>query len=192
MPEYLQIIIFRIIFAEKRMMETKRDFKTITPQIKKEILSLGYGTIKLNKDIDDLWIDDYENYLSVSIHVNSISIDFDIITFYEDGNSILTFDHVYSIDRQIQIYETIYDHRDQLSYYQLDWSNYFKALRVEDEEGKTVWRILTSEEARHLWYNGRWCDMCQLYDDGTEGMIEDEDRLNECVNNGYDIGIPIS
>ena len=87
----------------------------------------------------------------------------ELITFYEDGNTILTFDHVYSIDRQIQIYETIYDHRNQLSYYQLDWSNYFKALRVKDEEGKTVWRILTSEEARHLWYNGRWCDMCQLF-----------------------------
>ena len=187
MPEYLQTIPFRGIFATKTMIP-KRDYKSITQQIKKDILALGYGTIKLNKD-DDLWINDYENSLSVLVHVNSISIDFDVITIWEDGQRILTFDQIDSIDSQIRIYETVYNHHDQLRYYKLDWNNYFKALRVEDEDGKSVWRILTSDEVLHLWHNSKGYEICQLYDDGTEGVIEDEDRLYDCLNNGYDVGV---
>lgn len=173
-------------------MEAKKDFKKITQKIKDEILSLGYGHIKLDKDAENLWIDDYENYLSTSIHVDAIKINYDVITLCEDGKDILTFDHIYSIDRQIQIYETIYEHKDQLSYYQLDWSDYFKALAVEDENGRFIWRILTPNEARHLWYNGKGGELCELYDDGSEGMIEDDERLNRCIKEGSDIGISVN
>ena len=139
-------------------MEAKKDFKKITHEIKHEILSLGYGTIKMNHP---LWND-----------VDSINIDFDVISLFKGGAKIITFDDIHSIDRQILIYETIYEHQDQLSYYKLDWSNYFKALAVEDENERFVWRILTPDEARHLWYNGKGGELCELYDDGSEGMIE--------------------
>lgn len=155
----------------------KKDFKKITQEIKDEILSLGYGTIKMN---NPLWND-----------ADSIKIDFDVISLFKDGTRILTFDDIHSIDRQIQIYEIIFEHQDQLHYYQLDWSDYFKALAVEDENGKFIWRILTPDEARHLWYNGKGGELCELYGDGSEGVIEDEDRLYDCINNGYDIGVSI-
>ena len=58
------------------------------------------------------------------------------------------------------------------------------------EEGKYYWRILSPDEARHVWYNGKG-DLCQIYDDGTEGMIEDDIRLNECIRNGDYIGISL-
>ena len=151
-------------------MEAKKDFKKITHEIKHEILSLGYGTIKMNHP---LWND-----------VDSINIDFDVISLFKGGAKIITFDDIHSIDRQILIYETIYEHQDQLSYYKLDWSNYFKALAVEDENERFVWRILTPDEARHLWYNGKGGELCELYDDGSEGMIEDEERLNRCIKEG--------
>ena len=171
-------------------MEQKKDFKKITKQIKDEILSLGYGHIKFDKDAEDLWIDDYENYLSASIHVNGIKIDFDVITLCKDEQDILTFNHVYSIDRQIQIYETIYEHKDQLSYYELDWSNSFKAIRIEGDEGKYVWRILSSDEARHIWYNGKG-ELCRLFDDDTEVMIDNENSLKECIKNGHPLIISV-
>ena len=79
-------------------MKEKKDFRSIiTTRIKNECLKFGYGRISINKE-EDLWIDDYENYLSVSIHVDAIMIDFNVITLCEDNQSILTFDHVYSID----------------------------------------------------------------------------------------------
>ena len=190
MPEYFCNSTCRSIFALKTM-EAKRNFKKITQEIRDEILSLGYGHIKLNKDTENLWIDDYENYLSTSIHVDAIKINYDVISLCEDGKDILTFDHIYSIDRQIQIYETIYEHQDQLCYYQLDWNNYFKALAVEDENGRFIWRILTPDEARHLWYNGKGGELCEIYDDDSEGMIENEERLNKCINEGCDIGISV-
>ena len=158
-------------------MEAKKDFKKITHEIKHEILSLGYGTIKMTHP---LWND-----------VDSINIDFDVISLFKGGAKIITFDDIHSIDRQILIYETIYEHQDQLSYYKLDWSNYFKALAVEDENERFVWRILTPDEARHLWYNGKGGELCELYDDGSEGMIEDEERLNRCIKEGCDIGISV-
>lgn len=172
-------------------MEAKKDFKEITQEIKKEILSLGYGHIKFDKDTEDLWIDDYENYLSVSIHVDAIKINYDEITLCEDGQDIITFNHVYSIDRQIQIYETVFEHQDQLSFYKLDWSNYFKAIRIEGDKGKYIWRILSPDEARHIWYNGKE-DICRLYDDDTEGLIEDEKTLNDCIINGTPLVISVS
>ena len=171
-------------------METKIDFKKITQEINDEILSLGYGHIKLNKDTENLWIDDYENYLSTSLHVDAVKINYDVISLCEDGKEILTFDHIYSIDRQIQIYETIFAHQDQLRYYQLDWSNYFKALAVEDENGRFIWRILTPDEARHIWYNGKG-EICRLYDDNTEGMIDDENTLNDCIKTGTPLAIAV-
>ena len=158
-------------------MEAKKNFRKISQEIKDEILSLGYGTIKIN---NPLWND-----------VDSINIDFDVISLFKGEAKILTFDDIHSIDRQILIYETIYEHQDQLSYYKLDWSNYFKALAVEDENGRFIWRILTPDEARHLWYNGKGGDLCELYDDGSEGMIEDDERLNRCINEGCDIGISV-
>jgi hypothetical protein len=158
-------------------MEAKKDFKKISQEIKDEILRLGYGTIKI---INPLWND-----------VDSINIDFDVISLFKGGAKILTYDDIHSIDRQIQIYETIYEHQDQLSYYQLDWSDYFKALAVKDEHGRFIWRILTPDEARHLWYNGKGGDLCELFDDGTEGMIDDEERLNRCIEDGCDIGISV-
>ena len=182
------VLEIRNIFVEK--MKEKKDFRSITSRIKEECLSYGYGIIKFDKDKEDLWIDDYENTLSASIHVDAIKIDYDVITLCEDNHDIITFDHVYNIDRQIQIYETIYEHQDQLRFYELDWNNYFKALRVHGEKGYYYWRILSPEEARHIWYNGHG-DICQLYDDGTEGMIEDDIRLNDCIRNGYPIGISI-
>lgn len=63
MSENLPLTNNRITFAEKRM-KTKKDFKAITNSIKEECLSYGYGNIKLDKDIEDLWIDDYENDLA--------------------------------------------------------------------------------------------------------------------------------
>lgn len=188
MPENLFLSNNRNTFAEK--MVEKKDFRSITARIKKECLSFGYGRISFDKDEEDLWIDDYENALSASIHVDAIKIDFDVITLCEDNQSVLTFNHVNSIDRQIQIYETIYRHQDQLNYYELDWKNYFKALRVHGEEGYYYWRILSPEEAMHIFYNGHG-DICQLFDDGTEGMIDDEIRLKDCIGNGYPIGIPL-
>ena len=158
-------------------MEAKKDFKKISQEIKDEILRLGYGTIKI---INPLWDD-----------VDSINIDFDVISLFKGGAKILTYDDIHSIDRQIQIYETIYEHQDQLSYYQLDWSDYFKALAVKDEHGRFIWRILTPDEARHLWYNVKGGDLCELFDDGTEGMIDDEERLNRCIEDGCDIGISV-
>lgn len=171
------------------MME-KKNFRSITAKIKKECLSFGYGKITFDKDKEDLWIDNYENTLSASIHVDAIKIDYDVITLCEDNHNIITFDHVYSIDRQIQIYETIYDHQDQLRYYELDWDNIFKALKVQGEEGYYYWRVLSTDEAKHVWHNGKG-EIFQVYDDGTEGMIEDEERLNECINNGFTIGISL-
>ncbi len=172
-------------------MKEKKKFKIITHDIKKECLSFGYGYIKLEKDKDDLWIDDYENYLYASVHADAITIDYDVITICEDGQSIITFDDVYSIDRQIQIYETIFDNQDQLHFYELDWNHYFKAMRVKSEEGLFVWRILTSDESRHLWYNGKKCELFRLSSDGTGGIIDEEERLNECLNEGYDIGVAV-
>ena len=188
MPDYLQDFQSRSTFAEK--MVAKKDFRSITSKIKEACLSFGYGKISFDKDEEDLWIDDYENSLGVSVHVDAIKIDYDVITLCEDNQSVLTFDHVNSIDRQIQIYEAIYDYQDQLCFYELDWDNYFKALRVTGEEGEFYWRILSPDEARHVWYNGKG-DLCQIYDDGTEGMIEDDIRLNECIRNGYPIGISL-
>ena len=49
-------------------MEAKKDFKKITQKIKDEILSLGYGTIKMN---NPLWND-----------VDSINIDFDVVSLF--------------------------------------------------------------------------------------------------------------
>lgn len=171
-------------------MNAKQDFKSITRRIKEECLSFGYGTIYFDKDKEDLWIDDYENTLGVSIHVDSILIDYDVIMLCEDKHNVLTFDHVNSIDRQIQIYETIYDYQDQLRYYELDWKHNFEAIRVTGDNGHFVWRILRPDEARHVWYNG-CAELCELYDDGAEGMIEDDSRLEECVNNGDTIVTPI-
>lgn len=189
MPDYLDSQKGRSIFVEK--MKEKKDFRTITANIKDECLSFGYGKISFDKDEEYLRIDKSENKLSVSMHVDAIRIDNDVIMLCEDNQGILSFDHVNSIDRQIQIYETIYKHQDQLEYYELDWDNYFKALRVSGEEGYYYyWRILTPEEARHIWYNGHG-ELCQIYDDGTEGMIEDETRLNDCIRNGYPIGISL-
>ena len=169
-------------------MEEKIDFKAITKKIKEECLRFGCGWIRFDKDKEDLWIDDYENYLSASVHVDSINIDIDIITLYEDGHGVLTFDQIFSIDRQIQIYDTIYDHQSQLHYFELDWDNYFKAILVRDEYSTCVWRILTNDEARHLWFNGK-DEMFQLYDDGTEGCIDSLERLDDCIKNGFDIGV---
>lgn len=188
MPEYLFVLEIRDTFVEK--MKAKIDFKSITAKIKNECLSFGYGKIVFDKDKEDLWIDDYENTLSASIHVDSINIDYDIITLCEDNQDIITFDQVYSIDCQIQIYETIYDYQEQLSFYELDWDNSFEAIRVTNDEGHFVWRVLTSEEARHIWYNG-CAELCELYDDGAEGMIEDDSRFERCINNGDIIVTPI-
>ena len=188
MPEYLYNFNGRSTFAEK--MKVKRNFKDITRQIKEECLSFGYGTIRFDKDKEDLWVDDYENALSASLHIDAIKIDFDTITLCEDNQNVLTFDHVYSIDRQIQIYETIYDHQDQLHYYELDWDNYFKALRVTEENKSYYWRVLTPDEARHIWYNGKG-ELFVVYDDGTEGMIDNEDQLNDYILNGFTIGISL-
>ena len=171
-------------------MVAKKDFRSITSEIKKACLSFGYGKISFDKDEESLWIDNYENSLGVSIHVDAIKIDYDVITLCEDNQSVLTFDHVNSIDRQILIYEAIYDHKEQLQYYELDWDNDFKARRVTGEEGEYYWRILSPDEARHIWYNGKG-DLCQIYDDGTEGMIDDSIRLNDCIRNGDYIGIPL-
>jgi len=55
-------------------MKEKIDFKIITAKIKKECLSFGYGIITFDKDKEDLWIDDYENSLGVSIHVDAIKM----------------------------------------------------------------------------------------------------------------------
>ena len=181
MPEYLYVSNIRNTFVEK-MME-KKDFRSITAKIKDECLNFGFGKISFDKDKENLWIDDYENSLSASIHVDAIKIDFNTITLCENNQSVLTFDHVNSIDRQIQIYETIYSYKDQLRYYELDWDHSFKAIRVTGDDGHFIWRILTPEEARHLWYNGH-CELCELYDDGAEGMIEDDFRLEECIKNG--------
>ena len=163
MPEYL---------CEKNDGR-KKDFKKITQEIKDEILSLGYGTIKMN---NPFWND-----------VDGIYIDFDVISLFKGGAKNLTFDDIHSIDRQKQIYE----HQDQLSYYQLDWNDNFKAHAVEDENGRFIWRILTSDKARHLWYNGKGGELCEFYDDGLEGMNEDEERMNRCINEGNDIGISV-
>lgn len=171
-------------------MTGKRNFKDITRQIKEECLNFGYGTIRFDKDKKNLWIDDHENSLSAPILVDTIKINFDEITLCENNECVLTFDNVYSIDRQIQIYETIYDHQDQLHYYELDWSNDFEARRVTEEDGYFVWRILTPDEARHIWYNG-YGELCELYDDGAESMIEDVSHLEECLRNGNPIGISV-
>ena len=171
-------------------MNDKKDFKAITAQIKAESLSFGYGMIRFDKDKEDLWIDDYENHLGASIHVDAIEIDMDQIVLCEDGHGVMSFDHVYSIDRQIQIYDAIFDHKEQLKYYELDWDSYFKALLVSDESGKGIWRILSPDEARHLWFNGR-AEICCLHQDGTESIIKDVKELNSCIENDYDIGVYI-
>ena len=188
MPDYLFVSYNRNTLAEK--MKEKKNFRSITAKIKKECLSFGYGKITFDKDKEDLWIDDYENELSASVHADAIKIDCNVITICEDNHDVITFDHVYNIDRQIQIYETIYDHKDQLHYYEVDWGHSFEAIRVTGDDGNFVWRILTPEEARHIWYNG--CDeLCELYDDGAEGVIENDSHLEECVNNGDIIVIPV-
>lgn len=83
MPEYLDDRNGRSTFVEK--MKEKRNFKDITHQIKDECLGFGYGTIRFDKDKEDLWVDDYENVLSASIHVDTIKIDFDTIMLCEDN-----------------------------------------------------------------------------------------------------------
>ena len=181
MPEYFDCLSCRSTFAEKM----KTDFRSITQEIKKACLGFGLGSIKLEKD-DYLWIYDYENHYSLSFSVNTIKIDYDYIILVEKGKDVLSFDDIYNINKQIDIYELISKHQDQLHYYELDWDCYFKALLVSD----CIWRVLTPDEARHLWYNGR-AELFQLYDDGTEGCVDDIDRLNECINNGYDIGVSV-
>ena len=188
MPDYLDTQKDRSIFAEK--MIEKRNFKDITHQIKKECLNFGYGTIHFDKDKEGLWINEYENTLSASIHVDAIKINYDEISLYENNQCVLTFDHVCSVDRQIQIYETIYDCQNQLHYYELDWDHYFKALRVTDGSNHFFWRVLTPDEARHVWFNGKG-ELFQVYDDGTEGAIDDEARLYDCIQNGFTIGISL-
>ncbi len=172
-------------------MEKKRDFKSIIKDIKEACLSLGYGDIYFDKDAEDLWINNNENSLGVRIHVDAILINYDIITLCENNQDIITFDQIYSIDKLISIYETIYKHREQLSFYELDWAQVFHAKRVSnDDGGHFLWRILTPEEARHIWYNGNNIgDLCHLYDDGTESLIEDNETLEDCITQGYDIGI---
>lgn len=189
MPDYLQVLQNRNTFVAKNMKE-KKDFRSITGEIKKACLSFGYGKITFDKDKEDLWIDDYENSLGVSIHVDAIKIDYDVITLCEDNQNVLTYDHVNSIDRQIQIYETIYDYQEQLCYYELDWDHSFEAIRVTGDDGHFVWRILRPDEARHIWYNG-YDELCELYDDGAEAMIEEDSRLEECVKNGDTIVVPV-
>lgn len=170
----------------------KKDFRTvlhnIQESIKKECLSFGMGTIKLAKDIDDLWIDDYENYHLISIHVEIIIINYNQIILKEDGFDALQFDAIHSLNRLIDIYDVIYTHQNQLHFYELDWGHYFNALRVKRESKVCIWRILTFEEAKHIWYNGKG-EICQLYDDGTERMILDDRHLNKCIEKGDTIGI---
>lgn len=189
MPEYLFFLHNRYTFATKTM-NNKIEFRNITEKIKEECLCFGYGTIRFDKEAEGLCINSNENILSICTKVDTIKIDCDVIMLCEDNQNMLTFDQVCSIDRQIQIYETIYKHQDQLRFYELDWNNCFNALRVTGEDGQYYWRILSPDEAKHVYYNGKR-ELFQIYDDGTEGMIDDEERLNECINNGYSIGISL-
>lgn len=171
-------------------MKNKIEFRNIKDKIKKECLSYGYGIISFDKETEGLWINKKENILSVCTKVDTIKIDKDVIMLCEDNHHMLTFDQICSIDLQIQIYETINKYQAKLHFYELDWNHYFKALRVTGEDGQYYWRVLSPDEARHIWYNGKG-ELCQIYDDGTESMIEDEERLNECINNGFTIGISL-
>ncbi len=169
-------------------MEQKCEFRTITKDIKRACLLYGCGTIQLDQHADEIWLDDNENELLLPFHVTSITIDLDNIILEEDANSRLTFDQVISIDRQIQIYETIFAERAQLRIYELDWDVPFEASRVENEDGSHYyWRVLSADEARHLFHNGA-CSLFRLYPDGTEAQIESKEELEESIEEGYLIG----
>ncbi len=174
-------------------METKIDFKIITKEIREACLSLGYGQIIL-KAIDtpiNINISEDENILNVSIYINKIEIEYDVISIAQDNMNVITFDDITSIDKQIAVYETIYDHQEQLQYFELDWDDYFKAKRVMCENGAFIWRILSPDEARHLWYNSKGMELYQLYDDDSESMIESTETLDDCIQNNYDIGVAV-
>ncbi len=172
-------------------METKKDFKIITSEIKDACLSMGYGQINLKDSDTPIIISEVENILNVSIHINKIEIEYDVISISQDDMNVITFDDISSIDKQIAVYETIFEHKNQIRYFELEWDDYFKAKRVMDENGVFIWRILSPDEARHLWYNGTFVELCQLYDDGSETMIECVETLNDCIKNNYDIGVAV-
>ena len=53
-----------------------------------------------------------------------------------------------------------------------------------------VWKKLTSSETRKL-FMANIFDLFKLYDDNSEGLIESEEELEECLNDGVDIGIEV-
>ncbi len=58
------------------------------------------------------------------------------------------------------------------------------------KEDNFVWRVLTREEAIVCWYAGCF-ELYILYDDDSEGLIEDKARFDEAMEMGWDIGIEV-
>lgn len=166
----------------------KIEFREISKRIKEACLCFGMGTIRLDKTIEDLWIDEYENNSTISMHVDTITIDCDNIILREDNQSVLSFDDIFNINRQIEIYDIIFEERAQLHLYELPNTD-FTARKVVDEEGNPFfWRIISSGEARHLFYNGR-LEIFRLYDDGSEGAIDSKEDLEDSIKSGCILGI---
>lgn len=166
----------------------KIDFRVISEKIKEACLCFGMGTIKLDKTIDDLWIDDYENNSMISMHVDTITIDYDEITLREDNQSVLSFEDIFSINRQIEIYDVIYEEQAQIHLYELPDTDFLARKVVDDEGCPFFWRIISNNEARHLFYNGR-VEIFRLYDDGSEGVIDSKVDLEDSIKSGYILGI---
>ena len=122
------------------------------------------------------------------MHVDTITIDCDNIILREDNQSVLSFDDIFNINRQIEIYDIIFEERAQLHLYELPNTD-FTARKVVDEEGNPFfWRIISSGEARHLFYNGR-LEIFRLYDDGSEGAIDSKEDLEDSIKSGCILGI---
>ena len=187
MPDYFDYPFDRSTFA-KKTMDKKKDFRAISEEIKQECLRYGYGKIRIDQDVTKLWIYDYENNRGASIHVDTITIDCDSIILSEKDQNGILFDEINSIDRKIEIYDAIFEEQAQLHLYELPNTD-FMARKVIDEEGCSFfWRIISSDEARHLFYNGR-VEIFRLYDDGSEGAIDFKEDLEESIKCGCILGI---
>lgn len=62
-------------------------------------------------------------------------------------------------------------------------------LKVCKNDG-FVWFVITADQARKLW-KANVFTLYVLYDDDSEGMIDSEEKLENCIRKGCSIGIEV-
>ncbi|WP_373804333.1 hypothetical protein [Bacteroides heparinolyticus] len=53
-----------------------------------------------------------------------------------------------------------------------------------------VWKLITGDEARKIW-DAELFEIYKLYDDDSEGLIENEERLQEEIAAGSQLAIEV-